>query len=83
MALAIHKMRLHWKKATAMQCGMDTAKQLEAEIAAFCAKHSMSGSTFSKLATGDAAFWFRFTRGRSPTIATYDKVRAFMADYKP
>lgn len=62
---------------------MDTAKQLQAEIEAFCKEHSMSGSRFSQLAVGDPSFWFKFARGRQPTLETYDKLRAFMRDYKP
>lgn len=62
---------------------MDTAAQLKSDIEAFCAAHSMNASTFSKLATGDPAFWFKFSRGRVPKLDTYDKVRAFMRDYKP
>lgn len=62
---------------------MDTAKQLKAEIEAFCAKHSLSGSGFSRLALDDPTFWFKFVRGRNPSLETYDKLRNFMRDYKP
>jgi hypothetical protein len=61
---------------------MSSKQQLKTEIETFCAEHSMSGSTFSKLATGDAAFWFKFVRGRVPTLDTADKIREFMAGYK-
>jgi predicted transcriptional regulator len=61
---------------------MNTAKQLKADIEAFCKKHSMSGARFSKEATGDPAFWWKFTRGRKPTIDTYDKIRRFMAEHE-
>jgi hypothetical protein len=61
---------------------MNTAQTLKADIEAFCAQHSMNGSTFSRLAVGDPSFWHKFTRGRQPTLETYDKLRAFMRDYK-
>jgi hypothetical protein len=61
---------------------MDTATQLKSEIEAFCAKHSLSGSGFSRMALGDPTFWFKFVRGRNPSIDTCDKLRAFMRDYK-
>ena len=61
---------------------MDTAKQLEADIVAFCKRHSISGSKFSKDATGDPSFWFKFIRGRKPTLDTYDKIRRFMQEYE-
>jgi hypothetical protein len=60
---------------------MDTKTKLKAEIEAFCAKHSLSGSTFSKLATGEPTFWFKFVRGRVPSVDTADKIRDFMATY--
>ena len=61
---------------------MTTAQQLQADIESFCKAHSMSGSKFSQLAVGDPAFWFKFVRGRTPTLDTYDKLRAFMQDYR-
>lgn len=61
---------------------MHTAKQLKSDIEAFCAKHSMSGARFSKEATGDPSFWFKFIRGRRPNIDTYDKIRKFMDQYE-
>jgi predicted transcriptional regulator len=61
---------------------MTTAKQLQTDIEAFCKAHSMSGSKFSQLAVGDPSFWFKFIRGRKPTIDTYDKIRRFMAEYE-
>lgn len=62
---------------------MDTAAQLKSDIEAFCEQHGMNASTFSKMATGDPAFWFKFSRGRVPKLDTYDKVRAFMRNYQP
>jgi hypothetical protein len=61
---------------------MSTANQLKADIEAFCRAHGMSGARFSHLAVGDQAFWFKFSRGRQPTLETYDKIRAFMAEYQ-
>jgi predicted transcriptional regulator len=61
---------------------MNTAKQLEADIGAFLEKHSMSGARFSKEATGDPSFLFKFLRGRKPTLDTYDKIRRFMHEYE-
>ena len=61
---------------------MNSTDNLKSDIETFCAKHSLSGSLFSKLATGDASFWHKFVRGRSPTLATNDKIRDFMRDYK-
>lgn len=60
---------------------MDTVNQLRDEIEAFCKAHEMSGSRFSELAVGDPSFWFKFSRGRVPTLATYDKLCRFMRDY--
>ena len=62
---------------------MDMKTQLVADITAFCKAHELSGARFSELATGDPTFWFKLTRGRDPKLSTYEKVRAFMADYKP
>lgn len=62
---------------------MNTYDTLKADIETFCQANSMSGSRFGKLAVGDPAFWWKFTRGRQPTLDTYDKLRTFMEEYKP
>jgi predicted transcriptional regulator len=76
------KNALAGKKLCRYAIAMTTAKQLQADIEAFCKEHSLSGSKFSALAVGDPAFWFKFTRGRTPTLDTYDKIQAFMRDYR-
>lgn len=62
---------------------MSTHEKLKADIEAFCKAHEMSGAKFSELSVGDAAFWFKFSRGRQPTLDTYDRIRGFMDNYKP
>lgn len=60
---------------------MTMHEQLVADIQAFCKAHEISGAKFGELAVGDASFWWKVSRGRQPTLATYEKVRAFMAGY--
>lgn len=60
---------------------MTMHEQLVADIQAFCKAHEISGAKFGELAVGDASFWWKVSRGRQPTLATYEKVRDFMATY--
>lgn len=62
---------------------MNSTEKLKADIEAFCKAHEMSGSKFSEMAVGDQTFWFKLSRGRVPTLDTYDKVIGFMASYQP
>jgi hypothetical protein len=66
----------------AIQAGPMNRKQLEAEIAAFCKSHEMSGWRFGQLALGDGSFWCKFIRGRNPTLATVERLRTFMNEYR-
>jgi len=64
------------------QAGMNMHQQLVADIEAFCKANEISGAKFGELSVGDASFWWKVSRGRQPTLSTYEKVRNFMDGYK-
>lgn len=53
------------------------------EIDAFCTSRDMKPSEFGKLAVGDVSFVGRLRKGMSVGIDRVDKVRQFMASYRP
>lgn len=63
---------------------MHTAKaQLLADIEAFIAKHDLRASYFGRDVCGDFSLVNRLRRGGDVRLETADKIRRYMADYKP
>jgi len=63
---------------------MNTARaQLLAEIEAFIAKHDIRASYFGRDVAGDFSLLNRLRRGGDVRLETADKIRRYMADYKP
>lgn len=63
---------------------MITAKtQLLAEIEAFIAKHDIRASYFGRDVVGDFSLVNRLRRGGDVRLETADKIRRYMAAYKP
>lgn len=56
-------------------------REFERRISAFLRRTGMSPSEFGERAVGDRSFWGDLRRGRSPRLATVDRVLAFMADW--
>ena len=57
------------------------SKQFERRVAAFLRRTWLSPSEFGERAVGDRKFLGDVRRGRSPRLATADRVLAFMAAY--
>jgi hypothetical protein len=57
---------------------MDTTKQLLLDIEAYLVRNRMRATEFGVESVGDTAFVHRLRLGRSPSLRTADKVRAFM-----
>lgn len=53
------------------------------DIAAFCETHHLRESRFGRSAVGDTMFVRQLREGREPRRATVQKVRQFMATYRP
>jgi hypothetical protein len=62
-----------------------TTQELLVEIEAFLARREvqMTESTFGRLAVNDGKFVTRLREGGGLTLATVDKVRAFIRGYAP
>ena len=56
-------------------------KEFERRVAAFLRRTRLSPSEFGERAVGDRKFLGDVRRGRSPRLATADRVLAFMADW--
>jgi 2,4-dienoyl-CoA reductase-like NADH-dependent reductase (Old Yellow Enzyme family) len=54
------------------------SEQFLAEVEAFLAASRMKATDFGREAVGDPSFVTRLRQGRSPSLATADKVRACM-----
>lgn len=57
--------------------------QLLAEIEAFIAKHDIRASYFGRDAVGDLSLLNRLRRGGDIKLETADKIRRYMASYRP
>ena len=57
-------------------------KQFESRVAGFLERTGLKPSMFGLRATGDPNLMRQLRRGRSPTLATADRVLAFMDDYE-
>jgi len=55
------------------------SKHFLAEVEAFLKRTGIKPSEFGRQAVGDSAFVLNLRRGRSPTLATADKVLAYIA----
>lgn len=56
------------------------SKQFVARVEDFLKRTGIKPSEFGRQAVGDKAFITNLRRGRSPTLATVDKVLAFMGE---
>jgi len=71
-----------WKYPTTT-IGMTAREQLISEIEAFLERHQMYPTTFGRLAANDTALVSRLRNGASVRLDTADRLRKFMADYRP
>jgi len=55
-----------------------TARELLAEIERFLHRHDMNPTTFGIDCMNDGNYLSRLRRGRTPTLQTIDKVRAYI-----
>ncbi|CUA90661.1 hypothetical protein Ga0061061_11456 [Chelatococcus sambhunathii] len=58
------------------------SSQFREQVEAFLAAHDFKPTEFGRQAVGDPSFVLGLRRGRSPTLATADKVLAFMAEFE-
>ncbi|MFM9860638.1 hypothetical protein RUR49_19440 [Pseudoxanthobacter sp. M-2] len=56
------------------------SSQFRERVEAFLAASEFKPTEFGRQATGDPTFVLNLRRGRSPTLATVDKVLAFIAE---
>lgn len=56
------------------------SEQFRAEVEGFLARTGTKPTEFGRLAAGDPSFVLSLRRGRSPTLATVDKVLAFIRE---
>lgn len=59
------------------------AKSFSDEVEAFLAKAKIEPTKLGKEALGDPSFVFDLRKGRSPSGRTMDKVRIWMASWRP
>ena len=62
---------------------MKLRDQVAEEIEAFLIKTGMPAATFGRNALADPAFVFDMREGRDMKSSTIDKLREYMADYRP
>lgn len=64
---------------------MPEKEKLLKEIQAFLARHKMAPSRFGRLAMGDPNFLLRFRKNRDRDLrsTTIDRLRRWMAEYRP
>jgi len=58
------------------------SSQFREQVEAFIAAHGFKPTEFGRQAVGDPSFILGLRRGRSPTLATADRVLSFMADFE-
>ena len=63
-------------------CMENLTREFERRVAAFLRRTELSPSEFGARAVGDRSFLGDLRRGRSPRLATVDRVLAFMADWE-
>ena len=59
---------------------MAISKQFREQVEAFLKASGFKPTEFGRQAVGDPSFVLSLRRGRSPTLATADKVLAFIAE---
>jgi predicted transcriptional regulator len=59
-----------------------TSSQFREQVEAFIAAHGFKPTEFGRQALGDPSFVMTLRRGRSPRLATADKVLSFMAAFE-
>lgn len=62
---------------------MSLADDFSEEIDAYLTATGLSPTALGRMALGDPGFVFGLRNGRSPSLRTIDKVRAFMRDNPP
>jgi hypothetical protein len=58
------------------------SSQFREQVEAFIEAHGFKPTEFGRQAVGDPSFVLSLRRGRSPTLATADKVLSFMTDFE-
>lgn len=58
------------------------SEHFRGRVEAFLAAHRFKPTEFGRQAVGDPSFVLNLRRGRSPTLATADKVEAFMTAFE-
>ncbi len=58
------------------------SEEFRAQIEAFLATSGFKPSEFGRQAVGDRSFVLNLRRGRSPTLATVDRVLAFIRGFE-
>jgi hypothetical protein len=56
--------------------------QFREQVEAFIEAHGFKPTEFGRQAVGDPSFVLGLRRGRSPTLATADKVLSFITDFE-
>lgn len=62
---------------------MNIREQLTHEVDSFLVRHGVAASTFGRQAIGDWRLVRRLRAGEDIRVSTVERVRQFMADYKP
>jgi predicted transcriptional regulator len=58
------------------------SSQFREQVEAFIAAHGFKPTEFGRQALGDPSFVMTLRRGRSPRLATAERVLSFMADFE-
>jgi predicted transcriptional regulator len=58
------------------------SSQFREQVEAFIAAHGFKPTEFGRQALGDPSFVMTLRRGRSPRLATAEKVLSFMAEFE-
>jgi len=66
-----------------VSCMTRSTDKLLSEIETFIEKHRMSPTAFGEASMGDRHLVRRLKGGGSVTLDTADRLRIFMADYRP
>lgn len=62
---------------------MSLKDEFLSEIETFIRTHGLTATGFGKQCLGDPTFVFELRSGRDPKADTVDRVRKWMAEYKP
>lgn len=61
---------------------MNNLDPIATDVKTFMEKHSMSASTFGRMATGEPNLVLDLFKGREPRRKTRQRIRGFMAEYE-